>query len=177
MRYALQTFVGAALIWALVACQSGPSQQFIEKVQAEFKDLEAAPNQGKAHADKLATLKKSLEDLKVELGKNWEKVEKDKDLSAQYQALTQQIADLEGQLGSASSEVQAAVSEAQAFVDGLAQQTKKDEELEKDWSAIREKVSGASGKLGEIGSKLGNLEGEVSKFAETVRGKFAQAKK
>jgi len=177
MRYAVQTFVGIALIWALVACQSGPSQQFIQKVASELNDLKTALEQGKSHADKLATLTKSLEDLKAEVGKNWEKVEKDKDLSAQYQALTQQIADLEGQIGSASSEVQAAVSEAQAFVDGLPQQTKKDEELDKDWSAIREKVSGASSKLTEIGSKLVSLEEEVSKFAETVRGKFAQAKK
>ncbi len=177
MRYALQTVIGAALIWALVACQRGPSQEFIQKVTGELNDLKAASDQGKAHADKLATLKKSLEDLKSELGKNWEKVEKDKALSEQYQALTQQMANLEAQIGSASSEVQASISEAQAFVDGLAQQTKKDEELAQDWSSIREKVNGAAGKLSEIGSTLSALEGEVSKFVETVKGKFAQAKK
>lgn len=177
MRYVVQTFIGAALIWALVACQSGPSQQFIQKVTAELNDLKASADQAKAAVDKAASLKKSLEDLKAELGKNWEKVEKDKDLSAQYQTLTQQITDLEGQGNTASSEVQAALSEAQAFVDGLAQQKKKDEELDKEWGAIREKVSGAAGKLSELGQKLSTLEGEVGKFAETVKGKFAQAKK
>ncbi len=177
MRYAVQTIFGAALIWALVACQSGPSAEFINKITGEFKDLSAAAEQGKTHGEKLASLKKSLDDLRTELGKNWEKVEKDKDLSAQYQALTQQLTDLEGQIGTATSEVQAAISEAQAFVDGLPQQKKKDEELDKDWGGIREKVSAASGKLSEIGSKLATLEGEVSKFVETVKGKFAQAKK
>ncbi len=177
MRYVVQTFIGAALIWALVACQSGPSQQFIQQVTGEFNDLKTAPDQAKAHADKLASLKQSLEGLKTELGKNWEKVEKDKDLSAQYQALSQQIADLEGALGTASSELNAAIAEAQAFVDNLAQQKKKDEELNKEWGDFREKVKNASGKLNDISSKLGGLEGEVSKFVETVKGKFAQAKK
>jgi uncharacterized coiled-coil DUF342 family protein len=177
MRYVVQTFIGAALIWALVACQSGPSQQFIQKVTAELNDLKASADQAKAAAEKAASLKKSLEDLKAELGKNWEKVEKDKDLSAQYQTLTQQITDLEGQANTISSGVQTALSEAQAFVDGLAQQKKKDEELDKEWGAIREKVSGAAGKLSELGEKLSILEGEVGNFAQTVKGKFAQAKK
>lgn len=177
MRYALQTVIGVALIWALVACQSGPSQQFIEKVKGEFAQLENVPEQSKQYTEKLATLKKSLEDLKAELGKNWEKVEKDKELSAQYQTLAQQIADLESQVETARSEAQSAVSEARAFVDGLPQQTKKDEELDKDWSQIREKVDGVSKKLPEVGSKISGLEGDVSKFVETVKGKFAQAKK
>lgn len=177
MRYVVQTFVGAALMWALVACQSGPSQQFIQKVTGELEDIQKAVDQAKGYSEKVGNLKKSLEDLKAELDKNWEKVEKDKDLSAQYQALLQQIAELEGQVGTATSDLQAAVSEAQAFKDGLPQQKKKDEELDKEWSAIREKVSGASGKLGELDQKLSSLEGEVNKFVEAVKGKFAQAKK
>jgi len=177
MRYVVQTFVGAALLWALVACQSGPSQQFIQKVTGELEDIQKAVDQAKGYSEKVGNLKKSLEDLKAELDKNWEKVEKDKDLSAQYQALLQEIANLEGQVGTATSELQAAVSEAQAFKDGLPQQKKKDEELDKEWSAIREKVSGASGKLGELDQKLSSLEGEVNKFVEAVKGKFAQAKK
>ncbi len=177
MRYVVQTFIGAALIWALVACGSGPSQEFIQKVTGELNDLKASAEQAKATADKVASLKKSLEDLRGELGKNWEKVEKDKDLSAQYQTLTQQITDAEGQANTASSEVQAALSEAQSFVDGLAQQKKKDEELDKEWGTIREKVSGAAGKLGELSQKLSALEGEISKFVENTKGKFAQAKK
>jgi hypothetical protein len=111
MRYVVQTFVGLALVWALVACQSGPSQQFIQKVTGELGDLQKAVDQAKGQGEKVASLKKSLEDLKTELGKNWEKVEKDKDLSAQYQALLQQIADLEGQVGTATSDLQSAVSE------------------------------------------------------------------
>ena len=177
MRYTLQTVIGVALIWALVACQSGPSQQFIEKVKGEFAQLENVPEQAKSHIDKLATLKKSLEDLKAELGKNWEKVEKDKDLTAQYETLTQQISDLEAQVNTAASEIQAALSEAQSFADGLTQQKKKDEELDQEWGTIREKVSSAAGKLGELGQKLSALEGEVTNFVETVKGKFAQAKK
>jgi chromosome segregation ATPase len=80
-------------------------------------------------------------------------------------------------VGTATSDLQAAVSEAQAFKDSLPQQKKKDEELDKEWSAIREKVSGASGKLGELGQNLSSLEGEVNNFVEAVKGKFAQAKK
>jgi chromosome segregation ATPase len=164
-------------MWALVACQSGPSQQFIQKVTGELEDLQKAVDQAKGYSEKVANLKKSLEDLKAELDKNWEKVEKDKDLSAQYQALLQQIAELEGQVGTVASELQSAISGAQAFKDSLPQQKKKDEELDKEWSAIREKVSGPSGKLGELGQKLSSLEGEVNKFVEAVKGKFAQAKK
>jgi len=177
MRYVVQTFIGAALIWALVACQSGPSQQFIQKVTAEFNDLKASTDQAKTATEKTASLKKSLEGLKAELGKNWEKVQKDKGLSAKYQTLTQQITDLEGQANTISSEVQAVLTDAQAFVDGLAQQKKKDEELDKEWGAIREKISDAAGKLSELGQKLSTLEGEVGMFAQTVKGKFAQAKK
>ncbi len=177
MRYAVQTLLSATLLWVAVACQSGPSQQFIQKVSGELNDLKAASDQGKSMSEKVTAFNTTLETLKAELGKNWEKVEKDKELSAQYTALGQQIGAMESEINTAAGEIQSAVSEAQAFVDGLAQQKKGDQDLEKEWATIREKVTAASGKLTELGAKVSGMEAEVSKYVEAVKSKFAQAKK
>ncbi|MCX7607355.1 MAG: hypothetical protein N2170_08860 [Bacteroidia bacterium] len=176
MRYA-QYIIGTALMWAVVACSSGPSQQFIQQVSSELNDLKGVTEKLNALKGEVANLQDPFAGLKGELGKVWtDKVEKDKELAEKVSQLTEQAKQLTEQVTSLEGQLNSALSEAQSFVDGLATQQKKEEELKTDWEAIKGKVSGVAGQVEQLSQQLAQLKQEVQAHSEAIKSKYAPKK-
>lgn len=177
MRYA-QYIVAGALLWAVTACSSKPSEEFIKSVQEEYQSVE------KGIADRIAqvesqvsALKDPFAGLKSELGKVWtDKVEKDKEISEKLQAVAQKVQEVEAALNTAKSDLNSALSEAKAFVDGLASQQKKDEELKGEWEAQKSKLDEKQGALDQVAQSVSAVQQEVSTLSEEIKKKYAQKK-
>jgi len=176
MRYA-QYIVMGALIWAVAACSSKPSEEFIKKVNDEYQKVSAIDTRLKELEDQVAALKDPFAALKNELGNVWtDKVEKDKDLSAKISEITKKAQDLENSFNTAKNDITSALSEAKAFVDGLADQQKGDEELQKDWDSVKNKVTEKQGALDQVANSAKALQDEVNALTEEIKKKYAPKK-
>ncbi|RMF50372.1 MAG: hypothetical protein D6750_04910 [Bacteroidetes bacterium] len=176
MRYA-QYIVGAALLWAVTACQSGPSKEFINQVTTELNDLKGAVDKLSALKNDISGLQDPFAALKQELGKTWtDKVEKDKELSEKIASLEKEAKGFPGEVAEVESKLNSALSEAQAFVDGLATQKKKEEDLKKEWEAIKAKVSEAVKELDEAQGGLATLKTNLQALQEAIKSKYAPKK-
>lgn len=172
MRYT-HTFIGAALLWAVVACSSGPSKEFVQQVSTELTDLKGSLDKLNALKGEISGLQNPFEGLKGELGKAYdEKVLKDKDFAEKIPALEEQSRKLSESVSSVESQLNSALSELQAFVDGLATQQKKDEELKGEWEALKSKFSEAVGQLDPLSQQAGQLKSEIDALREAITAKY-----
>ncbi|MCS7189577.1 MAG: hypothetical protein NZ933_07225 [Bacteroidia bacterium] len=172
MRYT-RVIIGTALLWALTACSSGPSKEFIQQVTTELNDLKTASEKLNPLKSEAANLQDPFASLKGELGKVWtDKVEKDKEIMEKVNSLTEQARKVASDIAALEGELNSALSEAQGFVDSLAMQSKKEEELKSAWEGIKAKVSGVVGKVDGISQQLSQVKSEIEAHVGAIKSKY-----
>ncbi|MCS7162918.1 MAG: hypothetical protein NZ958_06320 [Bacteroidia bacterium] len=176
MRYA-RSLVGLALVWAVVGCASGPSENFKNQVSAELADLKKAQDQVASLKADVGQIQSPLDSLKQALGKVWsDKVEKDKDLAPQLKEVGEEVQKLTNDLNSVEGQLGSAITEAESFANGLAQQTKGDQELKPEWDNLKNKVNQAAGQLAGLTERATQLKQRVSSLTEAIQKKYSAKK-
>ncbi|MCX8112045.1 MAG: hypothetical protein N3E49_02435 [Bacteroidia bacterium] len=177
MRYA-QHIIAGALLWAVTACAPKPSQEFIQSVQQEFQTVEQSlSDKIKQVESDVSSLQDPFASLKSELGKTWtDKVEKDKAIKERLDALSQRAQQLSTEFNTARNELNSTLSEAKAFVDGLASQQKKDEDLKPEWEGQKNKLSEKQAALDKVAGGVSELQSQVNELTEEIKKKYAPKK-
>lgn len=177
MRYA-QYIVTGALIWAMTACAPKPSQEFIQSVKSEYEQVSKSLNDAVAGLEgELGKLQDPFASLKAELGKVWtDKVEKDKAITERIAKIAAEVEQRSTTLNTLKGEANSLLSEAQAFVDGLASQQKKDEELKGEWEALKGKITEKQNQISALSSELEPLRTEITAITEEIKKKYAPKK-
>ncbi len=172
MRYT-HTFIGVALLWAMVACSSGPSKEFVQQVSTELADLKGSLDKLNALKGDVSSIQDPFQGLKAELGKAYEdKVLKDKEFAEKLPALEEQSRKLAESVNSLESQLNSTLSELQSFVDGLPTQQKKDDALKTEWESLKSKLSEAAGQLDPLGQQVAQLKADIESLRQAITAKY-----